>query len=86
MSPVKQCKLPASEHSLVFSGSPSSQTAYSPSSSPWSSLGHVTPTNLGSFTGGHSYASPGASFLSTSGGHNASLDRVRCKINYSLFY
>ncbi|XP_060573852.1 transmembrane protein 209-like [Ruditapes philippinarum] len=75
LSPVKPHSSPSSEHSLVFSSSPSSQTAYSPSSSPWSSLGHVTPTNIGSFTGAHSYASPGASFLSMSGSHHTSFDR-----------
>ncbi|XP_045161484.2 transmembrane protein 209-like [Mercenaria mercenaria] len=75
LSPVRPLSSPGSEHSLVFSSSPSSQTAYSPTSSPWSSMGHVTPTNLGSFMGAQSYASPGASFLSTSGGHYSSFDR-----------
>lgn len=75
LSPVKPALSPGSEHSLVFSNTSPSQAAYSPSSSHWSSFGHVTPTNAGSFTGPQSYASPGASFLSVSGGQ-ASLDRV----------
>lgn len=73
LSPIKAGRSPGSEHSLVFSSTPSSQTAYSPASSPWSSLGHVTPTNLGSFTGSQSYTSPGASFMSPVGQY--SLDR-----------
>lgn len=79
LSPMKPKASPASEHSLVFSSTPSSHTAYSPSSSPWSSLGHVTPTNLPSFS--QSYASPGNSFLSTSG--HLSFDRVSYKITPS---
>ncbi|KAL4221292.1 hypothetical protein ACF0H5_019555 [Mactra antiquata] len=70
LSPLRTSNSPSSEQSLIFNTSPSSQTAYSPSSSPWSSLGHVTPTNL-SFSGmaAQSYASPSQSFLSTSGGY-----------------
>lgn len=84
LSPVRPTASPDSEQSLIFTATPSSQTAYSPSSSPWSSLGHVTPTNLGSFSGvaAQSYASPGQSFLSTSGGCS-SFDRV--SISYVTF-
>jgi len=48
----------------------------------WSSGGGMTPTNLGSFSANHSYASPGNSFLSTSG--HASLDRVRTQSFVSI--
>lgn len=81
LSPMK----PPSDHdsstSLVFSpGTPSSQTAYSPSSSPWGSLGHVTPTNAGSFLGSsYSYASPGNSFITSPPGYQSqhiSFERV----------
>lgn len=74
LSPVRPQSPAGSEHSLVFTKMSPSQAAYSPGSSHWSSFSHVTPTNAGSFTGPQSYASPGASFLSVSGGQ-ASLDR-----------
>lgn len=70
LSPVKPLTEPK-EHSLVFASTPSNQAAYSPSNSPRSSLCHVTPASLGSFSisqySQKNYSSLGNSFLSTSG-------------------
>ena len=76
LSPMRPSS-PSTDGSLIFSSTPSAGSPYSPSSSPWSSIGgHATPTNLGSFSGSYSYVSPSNSFASNQSGH-VSFDRVR---------
>lgn len=77
---------PSSDGSLIFSSTPPAGSPYSPSSSPWSSLGgHATPTNLGSFSGSYSYVSPSNSFTSNQSGH-VSFDRNASLPGHNLSY
>ena len=76
LSPKKARLSMDGSKTLFGRNSPGTSAVYSPSSSPYSSFGHTTPTNMGSLSGSFNYASPTNSYMSASPHGNVSFDRV----------